>query len=74
MGAFNHELLYIAYVDDATFLKKDMSFFEFLNIFHKFSFVYGLKPYTAKCKLFNIDALKSVNVVRCGIKYLSLMK
>ena len=57
LDIFNHELLYTAYADDATFFLEDKkSVFEILNIFHTFSLVYGLKSYTGKCKLSNIGA------------------
>ena len=56
------------------FLKDNISVFETLNIFHKFSLVSGLNPNIVKCEIAGIGTLKGVNVVLCGIKCLSLTK
>ena len=56
---FNHKFLYTAYADDTTFFLKDnISVFETLNIFHKFSLVSGLSPNTTKCEIAGILTLK----------------
>ena len=72
---FNHEFLYIDYADDTTcFLKDNISVYETLNIFHKFSLVSGLGPNTTKCEIACIGTLKRVNVTLCGMKCLNLTK
>ena len=55
------------------FLKDNISVFETLNIFHKFSLVSGLNP-NIKCEIAGIGTLKGVIVVLCGMKSLNLTK
>ena len=75
LNIFDHKFLYTAYVDDtAFFLKYKNSFFATLNIFHKFSLVFGGSPNTTKCKKDGIGTLKGVNVALCGMKCLNLTK
>ena len=75
LNIFKHEFLYTAYADDTTFFLKDnISVFETLNVFHKFSLVSGLGPNTTKCEIAGIGTLKRVNVTLCGMKCLNLTK
>ena len=75
MNIFDHKFLNTAYADDTTsFLKNNNLVFEILNIFHKFSLVFGLKSNTRKCEIAGIGTLKEINVAPCGIKCLNLMK
>ena len=75
LNIFNHEFIYIAHADNTTLLLKDkISVFETLNIFHKFSVVFGISPNTTKCEIAGIAALKGVNATVCGTKCLDLTK
>ena len=75
LNIFNHKFLYTAYADDTTFFLKDnISVFETLNIFHKFSLVSGLSPNSTKCETAGIGTLKGINVALCCMKYLNLIK
>ena len=75
MNIFAPDFLYTAYTDDTTFVLKDqISVFKILNIFHKFSLVFGQKPDTAKCEIDGIVTLKGVNVELYDMKRLNIMK
>ena len=52
-------MLYTVQVDDTTFFLKDQnSVLKILDIFHKFSLVFGAKPNTTKCEIVGMGALK----------------
>ena len=52
---FNHKLLYTAQTDDTTFFLKDENpVFETLNIFHKFSLVFGQSSNRTECEIVGI--------------------
>ena len=75
LNIFDHEYLYTAYADDATFFLEDISSIKVvlkdLQCFSSFS---GLRPNFTKCEIAGIGVLKSVNVALCGMKCLDLTK
>ena len=75
LNIFDHEYLYTAYADDATFFLENISSIKVvlkdLQCFSSFS---GLRPNFTKCEIAGIGILKSVNVALCGMKCLDLTK
>ena len=75
INVFNHEYLYTAYADDATFfLKNQTSVKNALNDISSFLNFSGLRPNLDKCKIAWIGALKNVNVALCDMKNAKLTK
>ena len=74
LSTFEHEFLYTAYADDATFFLKDLNSVKAVlciaNIYSKFS---GLYPNLSKCEIAGIGVLKGANVALCGMKTLDLV-
>ena len=67
INIFNHEYLYTAYADDATFfLKSQTSEKNVLNDIETFSNFSGLRSDLDKCEIARIGVLKNVNVAICG--------
>ena len=70
LNIFDHEYLYAAYADNATFFLEDISFIKVvLKDLQSFSSFSGLP-----CEITGIGVLKSVNVALCGMKCLDLTK
>ena len=65
--------MYTAYVDDSTFLLRDLRSVKYLiDTFTNFSKYSGLKPNLSKCEISGIGSLKGVIKAACGLKSVNL--
>ena len=73
LNIFNHNFLYTAYADDATFFIRNInSAKEIIKPFDYFSLFSGLKINKTKCEIAGIGVLKGVKLGLCGMKCVNL--
>ena len=67
-------LLYSIYVDNNTFLFKNVKFaMELLDTVHFFSIFWGSNSNIFNCEIVDIAALKEVHLAACGLKIIDLI-